>query len=302
MKLNFYIVSELILNGKMRKRTITLIAVLLGFLAAGVSYGVLARSYGAARLEVFARTDGQSIPVTPKPWEEVKAANAGILAGESENEIVGWGNIYQNVQLQALPWEKAKELELHVLTDSIDHLCLMSWENAERSKPDVLSFEVAYYEAPEEERLAVARYEPTREEESKRIISFYLHETEPSNILPLSASLGIATGVIVLAVWVGYRRAWGDITTTFVEQGLHDMTLRDIEIAGYARESGEFTIPQLMKLAKASKLTVWRSIQKLIEKGLVQPTDQTRPSANGLGGRGKPSRVYRYLGRIEREG
>ena len=286
----------------MRKRTVILIAVSLSFLAACVSYGVLASSYGAARLEVFVRTGGQLVSVTPKPWEEVKAANAGVLVGEIENEIVGWKNICQNVQLKGLPWENAKELKLHVLIDSIDHPCLMSWENAERPKPDVLSFEVAYQpplkKAPREREalapVAEEGYEPTPEGENEGAI-LYLHETEPSSVLPLSASMGIAAGVIALAVWVGYRRAWGDLASTFVEQGLHDMTLRDIEIAGYARESGEFTIPQLMKLTKASKLTVWRSVQRLIERGLVQPTDQTRPSANGLGGRGKPSRVYKYV-------
>jgi predicted transcriptional regulator len=64
-------------------------------------------------------------------------------------------------------------------------------------------------------------------------------------------------------------------------------------------ELKEFTIPQLIKETRASKLTVWRTVQKLVEQGLVQSTEQTRLAANGLGGRGKPSRVYRYIGKTK---
>lgn len=45
-----------------------------------------------------------------------------------------------------------------------------------------------------------------------------------------------------------------------------------------------------MKLSRASKLTVWRTVQKLMERGLVLKTDKTKPAANGLGGRGSPAK------------
>jgi len=61
-------------------------------------------------------------------------------------------------------------------------------------------------------------------------------------------------------------------------------------------ELGEFTIPELIKTTKDSKITVWRTVQKLVEKGFVQQTEKTKLAANGLGGRGKPSGVYRYVG------
>lgn len=54
-----------------------------------------------------------------------------------------------------------------------------------------------------------------------------------------------------------------------------------------------------MKETRASKITVWRTVQKLVEQGLVQQTEQTKLAANGMGGRGKPSRVYKYVGKPE---
>jgi len=122
-------------------------------------------------------------------------------------------------------------------------------------------------------------------------------ESKPVNALPLAATLGAGVGLLAVAIWVGYRQAWGEATSTLLEHGLHDMTVRDVEIVGYIMERGEFTIPELMKLCNASKITVWRTVQRLVVKGLVEPTDKTRLSSNGLGGRGKPSRIYRYVGK-----
>lgn len=121
-------------------------------------------------------------------------------------------------------------------------------------------------------------------------------ETKPIDALPIAASIGIAMGVVVLAVWAGYRQMWGGAASTLLEHGLHNMTVRDVEIVGHIMELKEFTIPELMKLTKTSKVTVWRTVQKLVERGLVQSTDRTKLAANGLGGRGKPSNVYKYTG------
>ncbi|MFN4133040.1 MAG: MarR family transcriptional regulator [Candidatus Hadarchaeales archaeon] len=136
-------------------------------------------------------------------------------------------------------------------------------------------------------------------EEPVTVATVTTTEKVPLNVLPIAAGVGVITGLAVFVVWIGYRQAWGEATLTLLKHGLHDMTVRDIEIIGYIMQKGEFTIPELMKMSKASKLTIWRTVQKLIERGLVKPTDRTRPAANGLGGRGKPSQIYRYIGEVE---
>ena len=123
-----------------------------------------------------------------------------------------------------------------------------------------------------------------------------LTETRPIDTLPIATSIGVAVGLVAVAIWFGYRQSWGEATSTLLEHGLYDMTVRDVEIVGYIMERGQFTIPELMKLTDASKITVWRTVQKLEEKGLVEQTDDTKLAANGLGGRGKPSRIYKYVG------
>ncbi|GAI45943.1 unnamed protein product [marine sediment metagenome] len=66
------------------------------------------------------------------------------------------------------------------------------------------------------------------------------------------------------------------------------------EIVGHMMEMGEFTVPDLMRRVRVSRITVWRLVQKMIGQGLVQETEKVGLTANGRGGRGKPSRVYRY--------
>jgi predicted transcriptional regulator len=121
-------------------------------------------------------------------------------------------------------------------------------------------------------------------------------ETEPIDASPIAATIGVVMSMATLAVWAGYRHMWGGAASTLLEHGLHDMTVRDVEIVGYIMELREFTIPELMKMTKASKITVWRTVQKLLEKGLVEQAEKTKLAANGLGGRGKPSNIYRYVG------
>ena len=126
-------------------------------------------------------------------------------------------------------------------------------------------------------------------------------DTKPINTLPIAASIGIAISLITFGVWVGYRHTWGDATSTLLEHGLQDMTVRDVEIFGEMIEMKEFTIPELMGRTHASKLRVWRIVQKLIQRGIVKSTEKTKPAASGLGGRGKPSRVYHYVGKQKTE-
>ena len=125
--------------------------------------------------------------------------------------------------------------------------------------------------------------------------------TKPINTLPIAASIGIAISLITFGVWVGYQHTWGDATSTLLEHGLQDMTVRDVEIFGEMIEMKEFTIPELMGRTHTSKLRVWRIVQKLIQRGIVKSTEKTKPAASGLGGRGKPSRVYHYVGKQKTE-
>ena len=139
-------------------------------------------------------------------------------------------------------------------------------------------------------------YEQAQRGEPVTVSNNTTTETKPIDASPIAATIGVAMSVMVLAVWAGYRQMWGDATSTLLEQGLNDMTVRDVEIVGCIMERGEFTIPELVKTTKASKITVWRTVQKLVEKGLVQQTEKTKLASSGLGGRGKPSGVYRYVG------
>jgi hypothetical protein len=139
-------------------------------------------------------------------------------------------------------------------------------------------------------------YEKAQSGEPVTVSNTTTTETKPIDASPIAATIGIAMSFVALAVWAGYRQMWGDATSTLLDQGLNDMTVRDVGIVGYIMELGEFTIPELIKATKASKITVWRTVQKLIEKGLVRRTEKTKLAANGFGGRGKPSDVYRYVG------
>jgi hypothetical protein len=125
--------------------------------------------------------------------------------------------------------------------------------------------------------------------------------TKPIDVMPIAASISIAISLITFGVWVGYRHTWGDATSTLVDYGLQDMTVRDVEIFGEMIEMKEFTIPELMGRTHASKLRVWRIVQKLVQREIVKSTEKTKPAAGGLGGRGKPSRVYHYVGKQKTE-
>jgi uncharacterized membrane protein len=109
----------------------------------------------------------------------------------------------------------------------------------------------------------------------------------------LAAALAVG---LIAAVWIGLQRARGDAVSVLVNHGLNNMRIVEIEIVRVMRGAREFTIPELMRRTGASKTLAWCTVQKLMKKGLVRPTDLTRPASGGLGGRGKPSRVYRYVG------
>lgn len=121
-------------------------------------------------------------------------------------------------------------------------------------------------------------------------------ETKPIDVLPIALGVGAAMGVVIFAVLMGSKRIWGDATSTLLHHGLQDVTIGNVEIVGHMMEMREFTVPDLMRRARMSRFTVWRLVQKMIRQGLVQETDKMGLTASGRGGRGKPSRVYRYVG------
>lgn len=132
--------------------------------------------------------------------------------------------------------------------------------------------------------------------ETVAIIKESESRTEPPTIWPLSASIGVAVGLIFAAVWLSRQEIRGNATSMLLEEGLEKMSVRDAEIVGEIMRREEFTIPDLMKKAGTSKITTWRAVKKLVDRGLVKETEGTKPPSRGLGGRGKPSQVYKYVG------
>lgn len=120
--------------------------------------------------------------------------------------------------------------------------------------------------------------------------------TPPAEGIPIAALLaiaGLALTVFIAAVLIGHRHARGEATSELIEHGLSSMRLQEVDIFREIRDMGEFTVPELVHKTGASNILAWRAVQKLIEKGLVQPTGDVKPPAAG---RGKPSTVYRYVG------
>jgi hypothetical protein len=280
-----------------------------------ISYVALGGLYGTTQREVYMRVENTLTQVVPQTMGDAKQSNPYVLTYENNENTgasftstawsgeVAWDNIswYQDVSISSLENVTAGECVLNsptaqmeplylkaaaTLTDS-DYVLTVNRGPAAPSAPATPEPPAAY--------TGEAGYTEEGTENNTNV-SFFVHETKPINILPIAASIGIAVGVAVFAIWIGYRQAWGDATSTLLEQGLHDMTVRDIEIVGYIMQKGEFTIPEIIKLTNASKITVWRTVQKLVEQGLVKPTEDTKPASNGLGGRGKPSQIYKYVG------
>jgi len=298
------------------------IALIIAVCTITISYALLTHFYGAQETEMIWKD------VAPTAWENAEQFKPMVLTWENA-EQVGEVFIVENIEwftgARSASWDAVKFSRGTLLTcDNAEHvtyITISGWEDAEQSKSPVLTISpgkmlVYYYNGGGENRYFGAGLDGKMflpyaipesydispippglaSEETLRVGTFIIRETKSISILPISASIGVATSLMVFAVWIGYKRMWGDAASTLLEQGLHDMTVRDVEIVGQIMDLKEFTIPELVRRTRASKITVWRTIQKLIEQGLVQPAEQTKPAANGLGGRGKPSRVYKYVG------
>ncbi|MQY68190.1 MAG: hypothetical protein GH150_02230 [Hadesarchaea archaeon] len=272
------------------------------------SYVILDRLYGMTQREVYMQSGGQGLGrVIPQRLEEVEQSKPAVLTYEdNENaadfykaEALDWSDTSWYPNVKTTSWENVKRYGVVVLNSpnaQMDPLFVSDYDVLEESGY-LLSVRTSTSDyTPGATPAAGGGLEETRWPENEAGASFFVYETKSVNVFPIAASIGIAMGVIVFAVWVGYRQVWGEATSTLLEEGLHDMTVKDVEIVGHIMELKEFTIPQLMKLTNTSKITVWRTVQKLVKQGLVQTTEQTRLAANGLGGRGKPSHVYKYIG------
>lgn len=118
----------------------------------------------------------------------------------------------------------------------------------------------------------------------------------PAEGIPLAVMLtivGVALMVAISAAVINLRQARGEATSELIERGLSSMRIQEVDIFREIRDHKEFTIPELIHETGASTTVAWRTVQKLIKKGLVQPTGEVKPPAAG---RGKPSTVYKYVG------
>lgn len=138
----------------------------------------------------------------------------------------------------------------------------------------------------------------TAKETSEPVVVFQETRGKTSSppILPISTALGVAAGILSIAAWLSREKAMGSATSVLLDEGLETMSVQDAEIVGETMRRGEFTIPEIMSETGTSKSSAWRTVKKLEKKGLVEETDKKRAPSQGLGGRGKPSQVYRYVG------
>jgi len=297
------------------------IAAIVAVCTITASYALLNHFYGTQETEMMWKD------VAPMAWENAEQFKPMVLTWENAEqvgEVFDVGNIEWFTGARSASWDAVKYSRGTLLTcdnaERVTYITISDWEDAEQSKSPILTISpgnmlVYSYDGGGEDRYFGEGVDGTMalgyaisksydispipglaSEETLRVGTFIVRETKSISVLPISASIGVATSLMVFAVWIGYKRMWGDAASTLLEQGLHDMTVRDVEIVGQIMDLREFTIPELVRRTRVSKITAWRTVQKLIEQGLVKPTEKTRLAANGLGGRGKPSRIYKYVG------
>jgi len=107
------------------------------------------------------------------------------------------------------------------------------------------------------------------------------------------AVLGVSAAAAASSAWIYLRRTRGEATSELIEHGLSNMKIQEVDIFRVIKERKEFTVIDLMRETGSSQNVAWRAVQKLIKKGLVQSTKDVKLSAAG---RGKPSKVYKYVG------
>ena len=291
-----------------------------------VLYVILDSVYGDPQRDVEILFGGQeSGSIVPQTLEEVERTGGMVLTYEDNytgmsDEIgtLDWENnaSWRN-QVQAVDWTEVKSQNRSILNSQdskMNQLFVTRYDNITiNGQPFVLTWQIPADQVPTENFAPAApNYSLTDavgagEEllwsggaESDTPVSlgdasFYVRETSPIDAVPIATSIGVILGLVVFGIWATRQQAWGDATSMLLETGMHDMTVRDVEVVGEVMAMERFTIPELMKRTSASKVTIWRTVQKLIDRGIVRKTKDTTPSSKGLGGRGKPSQVYEYI-------
>ena len=118
-----------------------------------------------------------------------------------------------------------------------------------------------------------------------------LSRSPGNQYLPLT--IGASMGIVSLIGWIASRQLERDATTVLLEEGLEDMTVRDVNIVRHMMTMEQFTVPELVEKTDVSRTSVWRLVKRMDESDLVEETgDEKLPKS----GRGKPSKVYKYIG------
>jgi predicted transcriptional regulator len=301
VKLNIYILKIPIFNGEHMRGSVRglFVSAIIATCTIATSFVLLNHFYGSSSRNVS--WEG----IAPIPWGTAKELKPVILTPENSENVGTTFNLTNAFwYLGAYPstWENAEQYNSAIwVYDNLTYsVSIIKWENADQLKPEVFTITTyrdnSMYGQLFPQQIGTEGSVGPRGAVPAVNVPFIVSETKSVNVLPISAIIGISMGFMVFSVWIGYKRMWGDATSTLLEQGLHDMTVRDVEIVGQIMDLEEFTIPELIRQTGASKITVWRTVQKLMEQGLIKQIEQTKPAANGLGGRGKPSRVYKYVG------
>ena len=121
------------------------------------------------------------------------------------------------------------------------------------------------------------------------------------NIFMISISVGVLMGVISFSAYQGGKQLQDDSKTDdaaglLFEEGLENMTVKDSIIVRKLMDMKEFTIPDLVEGSPVSRSSVWRLVKRLNEKGLVEEKENSEISD---GTRGKPRKVFKFLGRAD---
>lgn len=137
----------------------------------------------------------------------------------------------------------------------------------------------------------------SREENQYQITGSETEETKSnlkkSDVFYISLSMGAVAGIVAVTAWKGGHTLSKDVTTVLLNNDLDDMTVRDVEIVRQMVEKGTFTVPELVRKTSVSRTSVWRLVKKMVDKNLVTETGEEKLPKSG---RGKPGKVYRYLG------
>lgn len=230
-------------------------------------------------------------------FEEESAPSTQVLQLENyANELSIGSKTYTIENARLLSNENTSELYFFTgsksetsYTSPSGEAKLASGENQETINTDYTNADLQKTQIP-------AKIYETAKNTSEPVLVYKETKTKNPKTWPYSISLGITAAAIFVAAILTRQELRGTATSKLLEEGLENLTVRDAEIFSQIMKMEEFTIPQLMKKTKTPKVATWRTVKKLKQEGLVKETERTRAPSQGLGGRGKPSKVYEFTG------